>query len=81
MPIRTAGWRRLNRVFYLPDNLRLQEDFDKIIGEDNNKKCFIKSLMCIFALLLNTKVDTVNKIKTILKIVVTTALEIWSGKN
>ena len=65
--------------FNLPDNLRLQEDFDKIIGFD--KKCFIKSLMCIFALLLNTKVDTVNKIKTILKIVVTTALKIWSGKN
>ena len=60
---------------------RLQEDFDEIIGEDNNKKSFIKSLTHIFALLLNKKVDSVNKIKVILKIVIKTMLKIWSGRN
>ena len=47
------------------DNLtnKLQEDFDEIIGGDAEKKSFIRSLMHIFALLWNTKVDSVNKIK------------------
>ena len=69
-----------DRVFNFLENLmdRLQEDFDEIIGEDNNKKRFIKSGTRIFALLLNTKVDTVNKIKRILKIAIKTMLKIWS---
>ena len=69
-----------DRVFNFLENLmdRLQEDFDEIIGEDNDKKRFIKSGMGIFALLLNTKVDTVNKIKRILKIAIKTMLKIWS---
>ena len=52
-------------AFDFLDNLtnRLQEDFDKIIGGDAEKKSFIRSLMRIFALLWNTKVDSVNKIK------------------
>ena len=69
-----------DRVFNFLENLmdRLQEDFDEIIGEDNDKKRFIKSGTRIFALLLNTKVDTVNKIKRILKIAIKTMLKIWS---
>ena len=52
-------------AFDFLDNLtnRLQEDFDEIIGGDAEKKSFIRSLMRIFALLWNTKVDSVNKIK------------------
>ena len=46
----------------------LQEDFDKLIGEDNDKKRFVKAMAHIFVLLLNTKVDTIDKIKRILKI-------------
>ena len=46
----------------------LQENFDKLIGEDNDKKRFVKAMAHIFALLLNTKVDTIDKIKRILKI-------------
>lgn len=42
---------------------RLQDDSDEMIGDGTNKKRFIKSLTRIFALLLNTKVDTVGKIK------------------
>ena len=60
---------------------RIQEDFDELIGEDTDKKLFIKALTCIFALLLNTKVDTMNKIKRILKIVVETTLKTLQGPN
>ena len=42
---------------------RLQDDSNEMIGDGTNKKRFIKSLTRIFALLLNTKVDTVGKIK------------------
>ena len=59
----------------------IQEDFDELIGEDTDKKRFIKALTCIFALLLNTKVDTVNKIKRILKNVVETTLKTLQGPN
>ena len=60
---------------------RLQEDFDELIGEDNDKKRFIKALTRIFALLLNTKVDTTDKIKRILKVAVETTLKIWQEPN
>ena len=72
-----------DRAFDLLDNLtnKMQEDFDKIIGEDTNRKSFIKSLTPIFTLLLNTKVGSVNKIKKILKIAINTTLKIWSGRN
>ena len=70
-------------VFEFFKNLtnRLQEDFDELIGENNDKKRFTKTLVRIFALLLNTKVDTTDKIKRILKIVVETTLKIWQGPN
>ena len=63
---------------------RIQEEFDEIIGQDTDKKSFIKLLMRIFAffcVLLNTKVDSVDKIKRILKIAINTTLKIWSGRN
>ena len=68
-------------VFDLLENLtnRLQEDFDELIGEDTDKKRFVKALKQILALLLNTKVDTADKIKRILKIAVETTLKIWQG--
>ena len=47
-----------------------QDEFDKLIGEDTNKKRFIKALMHIFALLLNAKVGTADRIKKILKIAI-----------
>ena len=45
------------------------------------KNHFIRSLMRVFALLLNTKVDTVDKIKRILKIAIETTLKIWQGQK
>ena len=60
---------------------KLQEDYEELIGEDSDKKRFIRSLTQPFALLLNTKVDTVNKIKKILKIAIETTLKIWEGQK
>ena len=69
--------------FNIVDDLanKLQEDYEELIGEDNDKKRFDRSLTHVFALLLNTKVDTVDKIKKILKIAVGTTLKIWQGQK
>ena len=56
---------------------RLQKDLDDLISDDTDKKHFIKTLMRVFAVLLNTKVDTVDKLKKILRIAVETTLKIW----
>ena len=42
---------------------QVQEEFDKLLGEDTNKKQFLKSMSKIITLLLNTKVTTAEKIK------------------
>ena len=60
---------------------KIQEEYDKLIGEDTDKKRFIKSITRVFALLLNTKVDTVDKIKKILRITIETTLKIWQGQK
>ena len=60
---------------------QVQEEFDELLGEDTNKKRFLKSLLKIFALLLNTKVTTAEKIKKIIKIALETNVKIWSGQN
>ena len=57
----------------------LQEDFDELIGDNNDKKRFIKSMTRVFVLLLNTKVDPVDNIKKILRIAVETTLKLWQG--
>ena len=68
-------------VFDFLQNLtsRIQEDLEELIGEDTDKKRFVKALTRIFALVLNTKVDTADKIKRILRITVETTLKIWQG--
>ena len=72
-----------NRVFDFLEGLsnHMQDEFDKIVGEDTDKKQFIKALTRIFALLLNKKVDTADKIKRILKIALETILKIWQEQN
>ena len=47
---------------------QVQENFDGLIDEDPNKERFIRALTQIFVLLLNTKVDTVEKMKEYLKL-------------
>ena len=56
-----------------------QEDFDELIDVGSDKKKFIKALPQIFALLLNTNVNSVEKIKRIIKIAIETTLKLWQG--
>ena len=60
---------------------RIQEEFDKILEGESDKKRFLRTLTRIFALLLNTNVETLDKIKRILKIAVETTIKLWSGQN
>ena len=55
----------------------VHEDFEKLVGIPNDKKHFIRALTKIFILLLNTKVDTVEKVKKMLKVPIETTLKIW----
>ena len=70
-------------TFDLLDNLA--KDYKKILmkllEETPKKKSMIRSLMRILTLLLNTKVDSVNKIKRILKIAINMTLRLWSGQK
>ena len=58
-----------------------QEEFDELLGEDTDKKQFLKSLSKIFALLLNTKVKTAEKIKKIIKIALETIVKYGQDKS
>ena len=72
-----------DRVFDFLSTLseKIQEEFDQLLDGNTNKKRFLRALTGIFALLLNTKVDTSEKIKKILKIAVETTIIIWQGQN
>ena len=59
----------------------LQTEFDEIIGGDGEKKLFIRSLTKIFAILLSTRANSVEKIKNIIRIAVKTVIRLWSGQN
>ena len=48
-------------------SVKVQEEFDGLTDGDSDKKWFVRALTRIFALLLNTIVDTVDKIKRKLK--------------
>ena len=67
-------------VFSFIENLtnKLQTELDETIGEDSEKRQFIRSLTKIFAILLNTRVETVDKI---IKIAVNTAIKLWLEQN
>ena len=41
----------------------VQDEFEELLAGDTDKKFFLRALSKIFALLLNTKVDTAEKIK------------------
>ena len=56
-----------------------QEDFDELIDVGSDKEKFIKALPQTFALLLNTNVNSVEKIKRIIKIAIETTLKLWQG--
>ena len=55
----------------------VQEEFDKLVSGNSDKKRFVRALSRIFALLLNTKFETAEKVKRILKIAIETTIKIW----
>ena len=59
----------------------LQTEFDETLGENAEKKLFLRSLTKIFAILLSTRADNVDKIKNIIKIAVKTVIRLWQGQN
>ena len=68
-----------NEVFDFLSQLSVsvQEEFDELLAGDSDKKRFVRALSRIFALLLNTKLDTAKKIKRIIKFAIETTLKIW----
>ena len=70
-------------AFSFIENLtnKLQTELDETIGGDGEKRQFIRSLTRIFAILLNTKVDSVDKLKKIIKIAINTVVKLWSEQN
>ena len=52
-------------AFTFIENLtnKLQAEFDETIGDDGEKRQLIRSLIRIFVILLNTKVESVDKVK------------------
>ena len=60
---------------------QVQEEFDELLGEDTDKKRFLKSLSKVFALLLNTEVNTAEKNLKIIKIALETTVKMWPGQN
>ena len=55
----------------------VQEDFEELVGISNDKKAFVRALARIFTLLLNTNIDTIDKIKKLIKLAIETMLKIW----
>ena len=56
---------------------QVQGELEELLDGNSNKKRFLRALSRIFALLLNTKVNTAEKIKRILKIAIETTIKIW----
>ena len=75
-----------NKDFYSRDRIfdiiqdiadSIQQEFEKLIGIDSNKKMFVRNLSKLFAILLNTDYDTAKKIKRVIKIAIETTLKLW----
>ena len=60
---------------------QVPKNFDELIGEDTDKKRFIRALTHIFMPLLNTTVGTAEIIERTLKIAVETTLKVWQGQK
>ena len=57
---------------------QVQGEFEELLDGNSDKKRFLRALSKIIALLLNTKVDTAEKILKILKIAIEATIKIWS---
>ena len=69
----------LNFIENLVNNL--QTEFDKTLGENVDKRLFVRSLTKIFPILLSVKADSTEKIKQMIKIAINAFLKLWSGQN
>ena len=69
----------LNFIENLVNNL--QTEFDKTLGENVDKRLFVRSLTKIFTILLSVKADSTEKIKQMIKIAINAFLKLWSGQN
>ena len=65
--------------FFIQISDSVQEELDERLSGDNNTKRSAKALSKKLALMLNTRVDSVKKIKRIIKIAIETTLKY--GKN
>ena len=67
-----------NRIFDVLSEIAesVQEDLEEIVGISNDKKTFTSAPTKIFILILNTNVNTVDRIKKIVKIVIETTLKV-----
>ena len=67
-----------DRIFNFLSTLsdKIQEEFDELLDGNTNKKRFLRALTQIFDLLLNIKVDMLEKIKRVLKIAVETTIKL-----
>ena len=59
----------------------LQAEFDKTLGENVDKRLFVRSLTKIFTTLLSVKAESAEKIKQMIKIAINAFLKLWSGQN
>lgn len=59
----------------------IQSKFDELLGDNNNKKVFLRSLTQIFTILLSVRADSTDKIKQIVKIAINAVLKTGSGQN
>ena len=69
----------LNFIENLVNNL--QTEFDKTLGENVDKRPFVRSLTKIFRILVSVKADSAEKIKQMIKIAINAFLKLWSGQN
>lgn len=59
----------------------IQSKFDELLGDNNDKKVYLRSLTQIFTILLSVRADSTNKIKQIVKIAINAVLKTGSGQN
>lgn len=59
----------------------IQSKFDELLGDNNDKKVFLRSLTQIFTILLSVRADSTDKIKQIVKIAINEVLKTGSGQN
>ena len=63
------GYRQTDEAFDFLSNLEesIQEDIEELFDANSNKKRFLKALTKIFAFLLNTNVENIEKTKRIIE--------------